>query len=301
MPAAEVAISAALVRRLLDEQHPDLADLAIVEYANGWDNALYRLGSELLVRLPRRALSAGLIENEQRWLPVLRPRLPVPIPVPVRVGVPGAGFPWAWSIVPWVGGEPVGPGPVDGERGSAELARDLGGFLAALHVPAPADAPPNPFRAVPLAERSPAALDRLQALGEGLGAADHVLRCWCAAAGEQPWIGPPMWAHGDLHPLNILHRGGRLVSVIDFGDITAGDPAGDLGVAWMLFDEPERAVFRRAADTAGRRIDRAMWSRARGNALAFALAVLQSSADNPALEQIGRSTLAAVLSDGDRP
>ena len=297
MPAADVEISVSLVRSLLADQHPDLADQPLVEYANGWDNALFRLGSDLLVRLPRRAMSAGLVEHERRWLPVLQPRLPVPIPVPDRVGSPGRGYPWAWSIVPWVEGEPIGPEPLTGGR-AASLARELGEFLAALHGPAPADAPANPYRAVPLAERSPAAIDRIRSLGRALGDPDQVLRRWSEAVEAPPWTGPPMWAHGDLHPLNILVANGHLVSVIDFGDVTAGDPAGDLGVAWMLFDERERAVFRNVATTDVRPIDRAMWSRARGNALAFALAVLDRSADNPALDRIGRATLAAVLADG---
>ena len=65
-PPAEVDISTAVVRRLLDEQHPDLSGMAIWPFASGWDNALFRLGPELLVRLPRRLVSSALVLNEQR-------------------------------------------------------------------------------------------------------------------------------------------------------------------------------------------------------------------------------------------
>src|SRR6185369_15012339 len=101
MPAAEVAVDAALVRALLADQHPDLARLAVVEVANGWDNVVFRLGDALSVRMPRRLLGAELIAHEQRWLPALAASLPLPIPAPVRIGAPGRGYPWSWSVCPW--------------------------------------------------------------------------------------------------------------------------------------------------------------------------------------------------------
>src|SRR6188472_1139756 len=102
MPAAEFDIDAALIRALLNAQHPDLANLPLVDVGAGWDNKLYRLGENLAVRLPRRAAAAGLIEHEQRWLSELAPQLPLPVPVPVRIGRPGCGYPWSWSVTPWL-------------------------------------------------------------------------------------------------------------------------------------------------------------------------------------------------------
>jgi aminoglycoside phosphotransferase (APT) family kinase protein len=151
MPAAEVEVSADLVRRLLTSQHPDLARLPVEFLANGWDNELYRVGDELVARLPRRALGAQIITNEQRWLPVLAPRLPLPIPYPERTGVPGCGYPYSWSVVPYLPGVPAAQAS---SFDAALAAAAVGGFLGALHVPAPADAPANPVRGVPLAERA---------------------------------------------------------------------------------------------------------------------------------------------------
>ncbi len=136
MPAAEVEVTADLVRRLLAGQHPDLAGLPVRPLANGWDNSLFRLGDDLVARLPRRALGASILVNEQRWLPSLAPRLPLPVPVPARTGVPGEGYPWPWSVVPFLPGTPASGGPpFDPWRAAA----DLGGFFSALHVPAPPD------------------------------------------------------------------------------------------------------------------------------------------------------------------
>lgn len=298
MPQAEVAITPELVRRLLRRQHPDLAELPITLLAHGWDNAMFRLGPELTVRLPRRAAAAELLRHEQRWLPELAPSLPIPIPAPVRMGEPDEGYPWAWSVLPWFDGTPLG---ADEAARPAELATDLGRFVAALHQPGPADAPINPFRGVPLADRTEAVEQRIDQLAEQAEAlavdVASVRRRWRAAVALPPWPGPAVWLHGDLHPLNLLVRDGRLVAVIDFGDITAGDPATDLGAAWTVLPPAERPRFRSAADSAQRPIDEATWGRARGWALVLALALLTNSADNPTLYRIGRRTLQEVMGD----
>ena len=150
LPEAEVDIDPALIGALLEAQHADLARLPIVDAGSGWDNKLYRLGEDLAVRLPRRAAAASLIEQEQRWLPQLAPRLPLPVPVPVRIGRPGCGYPWSWSVVPWRSGETADIAAV---HDPVSAATELGRFLCALHQPAPADAPRNPLRAVPLGDR----------------------------------------------------------------------------------------------------------------------------------------------------
>src|SRR5262245_2189646 len=151
MPAAEVSVSPELVRRLLAAQQPDLAHLPVQPMAHGWDNLMYRLGGELAVRLPRRAAAARLIMHEQRWLPAIAPRLPLPVPAPVRTGRPALGYPWPWSIVPFLPGQMAAREPPADPAGAAA---SLGGFLAALHAPAPADAPVNPIRGIPLAGRA---------------------------------------------------------------------------------------------------------------------------------------------------
>jgi aminoglycoside phosphotransferase (APT) family kinase protein len=294
MPAAEVEVSADLVRRLLADQHPDLARLPVEFLANGWDNELYRVGDGLVARLPRRALGAQIIKNEQRWLPGLAPRLPLPIPHPERTGVPACGYPYSWSVVPYLPGVPAAASSFD----PAAAAAAVGGFLGALHVPAPADAPANPFRGVPLAERASTFAGNL-ALLTGQVDRDAVLRAWVAALTAPGYDGPPVWLHGDLHPANILVNDGQVSGVIDFGDITAGDPASDLSVAWMLLPPDGHAIFwsayQAASGPGGGPASDALRARARGWALNFAVVFLAHSEDNPVLRQVGRRTLRAVL------
>src|SRR5687767_7048710 len=139
-PAADVIVSPALVQALLEEQHGDLAHLALVKVAEGWDNALFRLGDELAVRLPRRAGSATQLEHEQRWLPQFAARLPVAVPVPLRVGVPSRLFRWSWSIVRWLPGESLLQASFRDPVATTAVLEQL--FLA-LHQPAPTDAPRN--------------------------------------------------------------------------------------------------------------------------------------------------------------
>jgi len=291
MPAADVEVSADLVRRLLADQHPDLARLPVEFLANGWDNELYRVGDGLVARLPRRALGAQIITNEQRWLPGLAPRLPLPIPSPERTGVPACGYPYCWSVVPYLPGVPAAQAS---SFDPAAAAAAVGGFLGALHVPAPADAPANPFRGVPLAERASTFAANL-ALLTGQVDRDAVLRAWVAALTAPGYDGPPVWLHGDLHPANILVNDGQVSGVIDFGDITAGDPASDLSVAWMLLPPGFHASFWSAYQAAGGRADNALRARARGWALNLAIVFLAHSEDNPVLRQTGRRTLSTVL------
>ena len=291
MPAADVEVSADLVRRLLADQHPDLARLPVEFLANGWDNELYRVGDGLVARLPRRALGAQIITNEQRWLPGLAARLPLPIPRPERTGVPACGYPYSWSVVPYLPGVPAAQAS---SFDPAAAAAAVGGFLGALHVPAPADAPANPFRGVPLAERTGIFGANLALIG-GQVDRDAVLRAWVAALTAPGYDGPPVWLHGDLHPANILVNDGQVSGVIDFGDITAGDPASDLSVAWMLLPPGFHASFWSAYQAAGGRVGDALRARARGWALNLAIVFLAHSEDNPVLLQTGRRTLSAVL------
>lgn len=288
-PQAEVHVDTALVRALLEGQHPDIAHLTIEPVDSGWDNVMFRLGDDLAVRLPRRGLAAELVENEQRWLPDLAQRLPLAVPVPVRTGGPGAGYPWRWSVTEWVPGAVAATAPpVD----PTAAATALGGFLVAMHTPAPADAPRSPFRAVPLEQRDDSVRERVAILGDAIDSRT-VLACWDDLVDTTPWNDPPVWVHGDLHPFNLVTDDGRLSGVIDFGDLTAGDPATDLAAAWMLLPPAARDTLR---DHAGS-VDDDTWARARGWALALSLAMLTHSADRPAMTALGRRTLDAVLAD----
>ena len=287
-PAAEVEIDDALVRSLLRDQFPDLADLDVVEVASGWDNVIYRLGDELTVRLPRRAVAAVLVEHEQRWLPTFADRLPLPIPVPLYNGRPALGYPWHWSVCPWLPGETALRAPVHDD----DAATALGRFVEALAQPAPPDAPPNPLRGIPLAGRTERLEANLHAIGDAVDV-PAVRSLWSELVATPVWDGPPLWIHGDLHPGNVLVHEGRLSAVIDFGDVTGGDPAMDLSAAWMFFPPSIRSTFRAAAGGS----DDATWARARGWAIAFGIACLASSADNAEFTALGRHTTEQALLD----
>jgi aminoglycoside phosphotransferase (APT) family kinase protein len=293
VPAAEYAIDARLARALLRAQHPDLAELPLAPLGSGWDNVMFRLGDELTLRLPRRALAASAIEEELRWVPLLAPRLPLAVPVPLRAGTPALGYPWPWSIARWVPGEIAGTTP-PADEGAAAVA--LGGFLRALHQRAPADAPYNPHRGVPLATRDGLVAEHLAQLHQELGErrAAVLAAHWRELSAAPPWHGPPSWIHGDLHPANILVHDGALSAVIDFGDLSAGDPANDLAVAWMLFSTQQRARFRCEAGYAG---DDPSWRRGRAWAITIALAATAGSGPHSLVRELGLRALDQLLSD----
>jgi aminoglycoside phosphotransferase (APT) family kinase protein len=287
-PRADIEFDASQVRQLLMAQHPDLANLPLVLAASGWDNVIYRLGTKLALRLPRRLLAAKLIEHEQRWLPVLQPRLPLPIPAPVRRGVPQDWYPWCWSVVPWFGGEAADLMPPN--RAQGEL---LASFFNALHVAAPAEAPRNPYRGVPLSQRAEkfaACLASLEGKAELLDAL-HI-KLWQTAL-DAPLDAPATWIHGDLHPRNVLVSDGRIIAIIDWGDIAVGDRAADLAAIWLLLPEP---AAREAAIAHCNAASRHTWDRARGWALLFAVILLEAGCSGDArMGSIARRTLARLL------
>jgi aminoglycoside phosphotransferase (APT) family kinase protein len=288
MPAAEFDVTADLVRALLSSQHPDLASLPISELANGWDNVVYRLGDELTVRLPRREMAARLIDHEQAALPALAARLPIPIPAPIRIGRPELGYPWSWSVTPWIPGSIVATTPF---ADPTSQARRLGAFMAALHVTAPGDAPPNPYRGHFIGRNTDINLDRAAQLDWG----DEMLARWRELVDVEPWKHEPTWIHGDLHGANVLVDGGEISGIIDFGDVCAGDPATDLSIAWSLFGPDDRDVFRRAAGSGEHVVDDATWQRAEAWALHFAVIYTLHSADNPTMGAIGEHLRRALL------
>ena len=289
MPHATVDVTAAVVRRLIRQQRPDLAGRSVVRIANGWDNATFRLGGELAVRLPRRPEAVPLILHEQQYLPGIASRSPAAVPVPVHAGRPTPYFPLPWSILRWVHGTPavdVGPG----NRGPA--VDGLAAFLMALHVPAAAGVPVNPFRGVPLGDRGAVVLERLEDR-ERYPHAAELRALWAEACAAKAWDGPAMMLHGDLHPANILlEADGSLAGVIDFGDVGAGDPAVDLAVGWLTFDAGARKRFIGAF---GPSTDRDTWVRARGWALVLSTAMVSNSDDNPRMLAAGEFGMRQVL------
>jgi aminoglycoside phosphotransferase (APT) family kinase protein len=238
-PEAEVPIDEPLVRRLLADQQPDLADLSLDLFDAGFDNVIWRLGEDLAVRVPRRQMAAPLIEHEQRWLAQLAPRLPLAVPVPIRHGVPTDYYPWPWSVVVWIPGEPSDRTPI---ADPTEGAEQLGRFLRAMHEPAPYDAPVNPFRGVPLEDRAETFESRLAKLA-GRVDEGRLRMVWDDALAAGRYAGPAVWLHGDMHPANILVRDGRISAVIDFGDLCSGDPASDIGAAWMSIPDESQDRF----------------------------------------------------------
>jgi aminoglycoside phosphotransferase (APT) family kinase protein len=291
-PAADARTDIPLVRRLVAVQFPQWASLAVaaVESA-GWDNTICRLGPDLAVRLPRRRVSAEHVSNEHRWLPVLAPRLPLAVPVPLGHGAPGEGYPWHWTVCPWLTGEIAAVASV-ADLGRA--ATSLAAFFTALQAIEPVGGSAHKFRGVSLAARDQNTRAAAAALQGSLDVGP-VLRVWEAALAAPAWIGQPVWMHGDLHPANLLVEDNELTAVIDFGLLGVGDPACDLQVAWTYLSADSREVFRSALA-----VDDATWSRGRGWALQFGLRAAAYSADNPVLGDIGRYTLAEVLADSEQ-
>ncbi|WP_299321525.1 aminoglycoside phosphotransferase family protein [Parasphingopyxis sp.] len=286
-------IDAGLVRRLIAAQFPQWADLAVTPILpGGWDNRSFRLGDDMVVRLPSAQRYAPQVEKEQYWLPKLARELPVAIPSPLAKGEPGIGYPWHWSIYGWLDGETAQADRIaDPERFAISLAE----FLNALQQIDGTDGPPpgahNFHRGGPLTAYD---AETRTALADLDGKIDSraAIAIWEAARATS-WTGAPRWLHGDFAPSNLLVKDGALSAVIDFGCCGGGDPACDLAIGWTFFEADTRRAFRAAID-----IDDATWLRGGGWALWKAAIVLAGRPGTNAAERDrSETTLRRLLAD----
>lgn len=286
---------ALLVGRLVRAQFPQWAGLALEPVPSaGTDNALYRLGSDMVVRLPRSRRTMAALAKERFWLPRFANRLPLAVPVPLADGMPGEGYPFEWAVYRWITGEDATKADVDDERA---LATELARFLSALREidasdgPAPGDH--NVFRGVPLERRDADTRSAIARLHDSIDA-DAATSAWEAALRAPAWEGTPVWVHGDLDARNLIVDHGRLSAVIDWGCAGVGDPACDVAVAWKVLSAETRAVFRTTLA-----VDDPMWFRARGWALSQAVGALSyfTPNTNPVLFYEAERWLKAALTD----
>jgi len=281
----EIEIDEAVVRRLVVEQFSQWANLPLRRVEpSGTVNAIFRLGDELSVRLPRIDGPTEPGSRELDWLPKLAPLLPVEIPVPIAQGRPSDDYPWFWEIHTWVEGDTVPVQEVD----AIQAARDLAALVGAMQRIDPAGAPAG--RGIPLAKRDPQVRYWLARFEGDPG----VTAEWERALAAPPWDGPPVWHHGDLDMRNWLVRDGRIAGVIDWGAMGVGDPACDVMVAWKLHSPEARDAFRDALPT-----DDATWERARGWALSQSVAILAyyTRENNGTLFDEAESWLDLVMSE----
>jgi aminoglycoside phosphotransferase (APT) family kinase protein len=294
MHADELDIDEQLVRQLLKAQFLDWANLPLARVRSaGTDNAIFRLGPELAVRLPRIVWAVGQVETEYHWLPKVAPHLPLAIPTLLAMGEPGEGYPWRWAVYRWLEGESASTAPL---ADPCEAASELAHFLMALQKLDPSRGPPA-RRGVPPAVQDTetrAAIAELLNLGVyDAASARAAMEAWEEALRVPEWGREPVWVHGDMLPGNLLVRNGRLSAVIDFAGMGLGDPACDLMIAWGLFSGESREVFRRELG-----VDDATWARGRGWALSQALVFVPYYLEtNPVGVQDARRAISEILSE----
>ena len=266
-----------LVRRMVAAQFPQWADLPVRSAAvGGWDNKTFRLGEQMIVRLPSAADYSVQVEKEHRWLPKLAPLLPLSIPTPLAIGEPAGDYPWRWSIYRWIEGDTAVPERI-GDL--SDFAASLAQFLIALQridtTDGPRPGPHNFYRGGSLTTYD-AETRRAIGLLKGKIDTEAATEVWEAAL-ETTWDCPPVWIHGDVSAGNLLVKAGRLSSVIDFGMLGVGDPACDLSIAWTFFSGESREAFRAMLP-----LDAGTWARGRAwtlwKALIFAAGLTETNA-----------------------
>jgi aminoglycoside phosphotransferase (APT) family kinase protein len=285
----EVNIDVTLVRELLGAQFPQWATLPIEPIQSiATDNAIYRLGTDMCIRLPRIPGAAKHLETEQKWLPKFATILPLTIPVPLEKGNPHGSYPWNWSIYRWIEGENAFIEPIINQH---QAAIDLAQFLIALQK---IDSTGGPIsrRGVPLKTQDNDVRSAIKSL-HGIIDTQAATAVWEQCLQASVWNKPPVWIHGDLLPANLIVQKGRLSAVIDFDSLGIGDPACDLIPAWGVFSRDAREVFRVTLA-----VDNATWMRGRGWALSIALIIIpyyQNS--NPGIVAVAQCMINELLTD----
>lgn len=266
VPPAQVDINESVIKGLIDDQFPQFSSLEISFLDSGWDNENYRLGSDYIIRLPRRAAAIPLLQNEMNWLPKLKSALPIGIPAPIYIGKPNEHYPWQWTIIPWYQGM---NGCVN-QPGNVQILY-LVDFLKKLHSQPIKDAPYNDHRCLPLLDKSDEVVDRINRLKSiNDKSKSRLLHLWHQSIVE-PMPDQKCLIHGDMHPRNIIIHQGEINALIDWGDMTAGDVATDLASIWMLFDDAQV----RASGFAHYRADPSLINRSRGWAIFFGTLFLE--------------------------
>jgi aminoglycoside phosphotransferase (APT) family kinase protein len=284
----EIEVDEALVSRLLTAQFPRWAELPLrsVEPA-GTDNAIYRLGPDLAVRLPRIDWAADQPEKEYGWLPRLAPHLSLAIPEPLGLGEASEEYPLQWLVCTWLPGESAIPDRLE------EPADDLARLLHELWEIDPEGGPPPDGRGGPLAARDDDCRRSIGMIADTVDAAG-LLAEWEEALAAPAWSGPPRWLHGDLDARNLLATDGHLSGLLDFASIAVGDPAADVMVAWKMLHDDARPRFRELIG-----VDDATWLRARGWLLSQAVMILSyyTPDTNPTLVREATSWLGELHAD----
>ena len=290
--ADQADIDTPLVRGLVDTQFPQWAALPLEPVdSSGMVNAIYRLGTDLSVRIPLRPAVTDEVPREQAKLAALAPFLPVAIPAVEAIGSPTDAFGGWWAVHRWITGTHPCPDALADPR---RLATNLAAFVDAFRRIDLPDRPP----AYPGERRTRAPMDSMdsstrKAIGEldGLIDTGAALASWEESLAA-PHDGREVWVHSDLKPSNMLVSAeGRLTAVIDFETCGVGDPACDLFVAWNLLPANVRDEFRVALG-----VDDATWLRGRGRVLSEALINLRYNKDShPAMVNYARHVIREVL------
>lgn len=260
-------IPLSLVSNLIKEQFPAGASLPIKPVEkSGWDNRSFRLGEEMLIRLPSAEEYAEAVFKEQKWLPFLAQHLSYVIPKPIALGKPSENYPFHWSIYQWIPGKNADTLLFDEQ---ARFAYDIACFLKELEAIDPTGGPiNNAGRGGPPAFYDTEVQAALGQLKDSIDT-NAAQKVWQKAITCAAWNKKPVWIHGDFSVGNILVHNGRLAAIIDFGSMGIGDPACDLVIAWTFLTKDARKIFKSELP-----FDSDTWARARGWALWKALITL---------------------------
>lgn len=298
-------INESLVYNLISSQFPHWKNLPIRPVAvSGWDNRTFHLGSHMLVRMPSAQDYELQVAKEHMWLPKLAPFLPLQIPTPLVMGKPAYNYPYHWSVYTWIDGETA---TSCSTLDLCTFAKSLADFLNVLHTMSTAGGPlpglHSFYRGAPLTasfySKTELTSYDMQAR-ESIKLLAHkidthaVFEVW-ERVSTTTWQHAPVWVHGDISAGNLLLKDGQLSAVIDFGQLSVGDPACDLAIAWTFLDAASREIFRSTLS-----LDDGTWLRGQAWALWKALIIASGIANSNTSESVCLETIDEIIADHNK-
>ncbi len=265
-----------LAKKLIATQFPEYFHLNVTEVeAQGHDNRIYRIGDDMLIRMPTTEVYALKVPIEQALLPKLAKQLSIAISETVKMGLPSDDYPYPFSIYKWLNGESANHLTLS-EKALAHIASALANFLTELqaisNLKGPSPGQHNWWRGDHISVYDKGAKEQIANLRDIINA-EHALDLWEKACATK-WENTAVWIHGDFASGNILIKDNKLSGIIDFGGTALGDPACDLVIAWTFLKGNSRKIFQDAMA-----LDDDTWLRAKAWALWKATFELSQSQD----------------------